>query len=249
MIRLKTEREIGKIRESCRILAEVMEKIVAAVAPGVTTKDLDAYARELIKARGAKPAFLGYMGYGAALCTSVGSEVIHGIPGKRTLQDGEIISLDLGLDYHGYFSDQAVTVPVGSVSEEVRQLMKVTEECLYLAIEQAKSGNRMNDISRAVWNHATAHGYGVVHEYCGHGVGFSQHEDPQVPNYIGRGPNPRLKPGMVLAIEPMINLGTGDVDLLDDGWTVVTGDGKLSAHFEHTVALFEDRTEILTKLD
>jgi methionyl aminopeptidase len=172
--------------------------------------------------------------------------VIHGIPSKRKILEGDLVSLDCGIDLGGYFSDMAITVAVGKVSAEAAALNKTTEECLYKGIEQATAGNRIHQVSRAVYNHAAERGYGVVHDYCGHGVGLSPHEDPQVPNYASSGSNPRMMEGLVIAIEPMINLGTGDVALLDDDWTVVTADDKLSAHWEHTVAVFADHTEILT---
>ena len=186
------------------------------------------------------------MNYPASICISLNNEVIHGIPGPRKLRNGDLVSIDLGVDLNGYFSDSAISVPVGSTTPQRERLMRVTRECLERAVAQALPGNRISDISRAVYEHATAHGCGVVREYCGHGTGFAMHEDPQVPNYVGSGPNPRLKEGMVLAIEPMVNAGTGDIELLDDGWTVVTADGKDSAHFEHTVVVLRDRMEILT---
>ncbi|MBN2508818.1 MAG: type I methionyl aminopeptidase [Spirochaetales bacterium] len=246
MIKLKSIEEIGKIRESCQMLSETYRALIPMVSPGISTGELDRFANSYIRKLGGKPAFLGYMGYPAALCTSVNEEIIHGIPGKRILKEGDIVSLDLGINLDGYFSDRAVTVPVGTVSQELTRLLKVTEECLFLAIEQAVCHNRIKDISQAVFGHAKQHGYGVVREYCGHGVGFAPHEDPQVPNYVGRGPNPRLKAGMVIAIEPMINMGGDEIETLSDEWTVITADFKPSAHFEHTVAVFEDHTEILT---
>ena len=173
-------------------------------------------------------------------------EVIHGIPGKRRLKEGDIVGLDCGIDLEGYFSDAAITLPVGRVSEEAERLMRVTRECLERGIAAIVPGARIHDVSRAVFSHATANGYGVVRQYCGHGVGFEAHEDPQVPNYVSAGPNPRIVPGMVLAIEPMINLGKGDVKVLDDDWTVVTLDKKISAHYEHTVAVLADGVEVLT---
>ncbi len=249
MIRLKNEREVDGIRESGRLLARTLKELRPMVVEGVSTRELDSFARSYIESHGGKPSFLGYMDYPASLCVSVNDEVIHGIPGGRRLKTGDVVSLDLGVDLNGYFSDAAITVPVGETSRKRRWLLEVTEECLRLAVQQAVPGNRVSDISRAVFDHAVRNRCGVVREYCGHGVGFSQHEDPQVPNYVGAGPNPRLKPGMVLAIEPMINAGTGDIRLLDDGWTVVTADGADSAHFEHTVAVLQDRMEILTRFD
>ncbi len=246
MIRLKNEKEIAGIRASGRLLARVLEQVQGLVADGITTRELDSFARARIEEGGGRPAFLGYMNYPASLCVSLNNEVIHGIPGPRRLRQGDIVSIDVGVDLNGYFSDAAVTVAVGETSRAREKLMRVTRECLERGLAQALPGNRVADISRAVYEHAEANGCGVVREYCGHGTGFAMHEDPQVPNYIGGGPNPRLKEGMVLAIEPMINAGTGDVELLDDGWTVVTTDGSDSAHFEHTVVVLRDRMEILT---
>lgn len=249
MIRLKNHDEIGRIRDACRILAETHKLLAGYVRPGITTLELDQTAHDFIVRHGAKPAFLGYMDYPASICASVNHVVIHGIPNGMKLREGDILSLDLGVDLGGYIGDSAVTYPVGRVGPEAEELLRVTAECLSRAIEQTRAGKRIHDVSRAVYDHAKEHGFGVVHQYCGHGVGFSLHEDPQVPNYVGRSPNPRLKPGMVLALEPMINIGSDDVRVLDDDWAVATVDGSLSAHFEHTVAIFEDRTEILTALD
>jgi len=246
MTRLKSEKQIDGIRESCRLLAVILRDLRSLAVAGVTPVDLDDAARKKIHDVGGRPAFLGYQGYPAALCTSVNDAVIHGIPDKRKLKNGDIISLDLGLELNGFYSDSAVTVAVGAVDDRIRKLMKTAEESLLLGIAEAKVGNRINDISRAIFRHNKKEGYGVVRPYCGHGVGLDIHEDPQIPNYVGSGPNPRLKPGMVLAIEPMINLGGDDVLLLDDDWTVVTADGSVSVHFEHTVAIFPDHTEILT---
>ncbi|MGO9413305.1 MAG: type I methionyl aminopeptidase [Spirochaetia bacterium] len=249
MIRLKNEKEIAGIRESGRLLSRTLEELKKLVGEGITTRELDAFARSSIESHGGRPWFLGYMNYPASLCVSINNEVIHGIPGSRRLRAGDIVSLDLGVDLNGYFSDAAITLPVGAISRKRETLLRVTRECLALAVEQAVAGNRIGDISRAVFDHAVGRSCGVVRDYCGHGVGFAPHEDPQVPNYVGGGPNPRLKEGMVLAIEPMINSGTGDVELLEDGWTVVTADGSDSAHFEHTVVVLKDRMEILTRLD
>ncbi len=249
MIRLKNKDEIKRIKESGEILAEMYRQITNLITAGITTYELDKFSKDFVEKRGARPAFLGYMHYPASLCVSVNEEVIHGIPNKRKLKTGDILSLDFGVDYKGYISDAALTVPVGTVSSEARKLMQVTEEALYRGIEQAVAGNRIRNISQVVYQLADANGYGVVREFCGHGVGFEVHEPPQIPNYVALGRNPRLRPGMVLAIEPMINEGTGDIKILDDEWTVVTADKKLSAHFEHTVAIHEDCTEILTKIE
>ena len=249
MIRLKNATQIDGIRASCKMLTAMFNELVPLVQVGVETRDLDRWTQEWIRKAGGKPAFLGYGSdtnpYPAALCVSINEEVIHGIPSKRKITSGDLVSLDCGIDLGGFFSDKAMTVEVGNVSDTARELNRVTKECLYKGIEQAVAGNRILQIARAVYSHASSHGYGVVHQYCGHGVGFSPHEDPQVPNYA-RGPNPRMTEGLVIAIEPMINLGTGDVDVLDDEWTVVTADRKISAHWEHTVAIFHDHTEILT---
>jgi len=249
MIRLKNDEELQRIRESSALLNATFRELETLIQPGATTREIDEAARTFIERHGGKPAFLGYMEYPASVCASINETVIHGIPGTRKLKEGDILSLDLGVDLGGYFSDAAWTYPVGAVAQDVATLLTVTRTCLDRAVAKATAGNRIQDISRAVYDLASSHGYGVVHQFCGHGVGFALHEDPQVPNYVGRGPNPRIKAGMVLALEPMINMGTGDVEILDDDWTVVTADGALSAHFEHTVAVLTDRTEILTLRD
>jgi methionyl aminopeptidase len=249
MIRLKNDKELAGILDSARLLSQTLRETAKMVAEEITTKALDAFARAYIEKHGGKPSFLGYMNYPASLCVSINNEVIHGIPDQRKLRQGDIVSLDLGVDLNGYISDMAITLPVGPISEKRRKLLKVTRECLRAGIAQAVPGNRVSDISRAVFDRATAGGFGVVREYCGHGVGFANHEDPQVPNYVGTGPNPRLREGMVLAIEPMINAGSGDIELLPDGWTVVTADGLDSAHFEHTVAVVKGGVEVFTSFD
>lgn len=247
MIRIKTAKQIAGIRESCSLLAGVLEELERHVEPGMTTADIDAFARREIKALGGKPAFLGYQGFPGAICTSVNEEVIHGIPGSRILEPGDLVSIDCGIEYNGYYSDSAISVPVGTVSPEIERLIEVTKYSLERGIDEAVAGHRVNDISRAIYSVLSEHGYGVVRPYCGHGVGLAIHEDPQIPNYVGRGPNPRLKSGMVIAIEPMVNLGVDEVGILDDEWTVVTEDGQVSAHFEHTVAIFPEHTEVLTR--
>lgn len=248
MIRLKTPRQIDAIRRSAHLLVEVLDELEGIVEPGMTTADLDRAARRLIGDGGGVPSFLGYRGFPGALCTSINQEVIHGIPSsERVLKDGDVVSIDCGINLDGYFSDSAVTVAVGRIDPAVRRLMDVTLEALERGVEAAVVGNRVNDIAGAVFRTVKPHGYGIVRPYCGHGVGFDVHEDPQVPNYIGRGPNPRLKAGMVLAIEPMVNMGGDDVEVLDDEWTVVTADAGVSAHFEHMVAIFPDHTEVLTR--
>jgi methionyl aminopeptidase len=247
MIRLKTTKQIRGIRESCHLLGEVLEYLEGIVAPGITTGELDDAARREIAALGGQPAFLGYQGFPGAICTSVNEEVIHGIPGPRRLQSGDIVSIDCGIVFNGFFSDSAITVPVGVCSASTMELLRVTQVALEQGIAAVRRGNRVNDISRAVFRVIKEHDYGVVRPYCGHGVGLAIHEDPQIPNYVGRGPNPRLKTGMVIAVEPMVNAGIDDIDVLDDEWTVVTADRKLSAHYEHTVAIFADHTEVLTR--
>jgi methionyl aminopeptidase len=246
MIKLKNNAEIGKIRDAGYILSETLEKLRDIVEDGITTAELDNIAREYVRSRGGEPAFLGYMDYPASLCVSINHEVIHGIPGKRRLKRGDIVGMDLGVDLGGYFADAAVTVPVGQVTPARERLMRVTRECLALGIEQAVCGNRLSHISRAIYDHAKSNSLEVVRQYCGHGVGFSQHEEPQIPNYVSSGPNPRIKPGMVLALEPMLNCGDWQVQLLEDKWTVVTADRSDSAHYEHTIAVHKDHTEILT---
>jgi len=248
MIILKSEREISYLRDAGRIVAETHEEVKKAVKPGVTTLDLDRIAEEYIKGRGAIPAFKGYHGFTGNICSSVNEEVVHGIPGLRKLKTGDNVSIDIGAVINGYNGDAAITVPVGEIDAEVQKLLDVTEESLYKGIEQAIIGNRLSDISHAVQSHVEKYGFGVVRDYVGHGIGRSMHEDPQVPNYGGPGRGPRLKAGMTLAIEPMVNLGTYEVKTLDDGWTVVTLDGKRSAHFEHSIAITDGKPEILTKL-
>ena len=246
MTRLKNTADLVGIRASGRVLREALDAVRGAVAPGVTTVELDGIASRIITGHGATAAFLGYMDYPATLCVSVNEQVIHGIPGGRTLRDGDIVSLDVGVELEGYFSDAACTVPVGQIHGDIAELLATTEECLERAVSAAKAGGRVRDIAMAVTELAESAGYGVVRQYCGHGVGFQQHEDPQVPNYPSDEGNPRLKPGMVLAVEPMLNLGDWEVELLADGWTVVTTDRRPSAHFEHTIAILDDRTEVLT---
>ncbi len=250
MIRLKNLQQIDGIRESCRLLSAMFKELSPLVKAGVSGLEIDQWTRNWIKKSGGRPAILNYgpkaNPFPGAICISVNNEVIHSIPSKRKFADGDLVSLDCGIDLGGFISDASVTIEVGKVSDELHKLNEVTRECLYKGIEKAKAGTRLLEISRAIYKHASEHGYGVVHQYCGHGVGLDVHEDPQVPNYA-HGPNPKLMQGMVLAIEPMINLGTGDVELLEDDWTVVTADDKPSAHWEHTIAIFDDHTEILTE--
>jgi methionyl aminopeptidase len=249
MVVCRTKEEIEKIRRAGRIVAEVLRDLRQMAQPGVTTRELDRYAEAKIRARGGIPTFKGYRGFPASICTSINEEVVHGIPSDRKLQAGDIVGIDCGVTLDGYVADAAITVPVGEISEELQRLLRVTEEALYRAIEQARVGNRLYDISYAVQSYAEAHGYSVVRDFCGHGVGRQMHEDPQVPNFGTPGRGLRLRPGLVLAIEPMLNLGTHEVEIAEDGWTVRTVDRKPSAHFEHTIAITERGPVILTTLD
>ena len=247
-IMIKSAAEIEAMRRSGIALRQVHEAVRAVVGVGVTTMDLERAAAARVEELGVKSAFKGYHGYPAILCTSVNSEVIHGIPNDRgRLKDGDIVSVDCGVIVDGFYSDCAVTYPIGTPSPDVRRLLRVTEASLYAAIEQAVPGGRLFDISHAVQSMCEAEGFGVVREFVGHGIGRSMHEDPQLPNIGNPGKGPRLKPGMVLAIEPMINLGRPEVKVLEDGWTAVTVDGSFSAHFEHTVAITKDGPIILTR--
>jgi methionyl aminopeptidase len=247
MIVCRSSAELQKMREAGRLVGEVLTELSALVAPGVTTGDLDALAEERIVAAGAVPAFKGYHGYPATICASINEEVIHGIPsGRRMLNEGDVISIDCGASLDGYYGDSAVTLAVGAVSEDAATLLRVTEEALYKAIERARPGNRVSDIGHAVQHHVEAYGFSVVREFVGHGIGQRMHEEPQVPNYGDPGHGPRLAEGMVLAIEPMVNAGRPAVKVLGDGWTAVTRDGSLSAHFEHTVAVTAGEPWILT---
>ncbi|MDR3276618.1 MAG: type I methionyl aminopeptidase [Treponema sp.] len=249
MIRLKNAKQIEGIRESCKLLAAMFGEIRPLVVPGVETRELDIWARDWIRKAGGRPAILGYGDrsnpFPGALCISLNEEVIHGIPSRRKIAAGDLVSIDSGIDLAGFISDKSETFEAGRVSEAAAALNTATRECLYKGIAAVQPGARLHQIARAVQSHAVSRGYGVVEHYCGHGVGFDVHEDPQVPN-VPQGPNPRMMNGLVIAIEPMINLGTGDVELLEDGWTVVTADRRLSAHWEHTVAVFRDHAEILT---
>jgi methionyl aminopeptidase len=246
MIHIKTPAEIEIMRQSNCLVARTLQKLREAVKPGITTKELDEIAERSIRAGGATPAFKGYRGYPASLCVSINEEVVHGIPDSRQLREGEIVSMDLGALLNGYYGDAAITVPVGQVSEEAQRLMEVTQQALAKGIEQATDGNRLFDISHAIQSWVEALGLSVVRDYVGHGIGRSLHEDPQIPNFGPPHHGPRLRPGMVLAIEPMINVGTWQVKVLDDGWTVVTADRSLSAHFEHTVAITDGKANILS---
>jgi methionyl aminopeptidase len=252
MIILKTPQEIEVMREANLIVAEILERVGELVKPGITTGELDSVAERMIRKAKATPAFKGYRmrnnkPYPACICSSINEEVVHGIPGKRPLMEGDILSVDVGVVRKGFVGDAARTYPVGTVSREAEQLLSVTREALYLGIEQAILGNRLQDISGAVQEHVEANGFAVVREFVGHGVGRNMHEPPQVPNYRLGGWNPRLEVGMTLALEPMVNQGTWRVELLADEWTAVTADGKLSAHFEHSIAVTEDGPLILSE--
>lgn len=247
MIILKSPSEIEKMRRTGRIVADTREKVVSAIRPGITTAQLDAIAEEHIREAGAVPNFKGYRGFPASICASINEQVVHGIPGKRVLKEGDLVSLDFGAIWEGWHADSAITVLCDEPpSGEAEKLVRVTEESLEAAISQVRVGNRLSDIGHAVQQVVEGAGFSVVREYVGHGIGQSLHEDPQIPNYGDPGRGPELKPGMLLAIEPMVNLGGWETRLLADGWTVVTADGSLSAHFEHTVALTEAGPEVLT---
>ena len=246
MIILKSKSEIDKMRVACRVVAEVLKDLIHEVRSGVSTLELDAIAERGIRARGAIPAFKGYRGFPNTLCVSVNEQVVHGIPSKRRLKEGEIVGLDLGAKWDGYYGDAAVTVPVGHVAPTAQSLLITAEEALRIGINEVRPGKHLSDISHAIQSYAEAHGYSVVRAFVGHGIGTALHEEPQVPNFGPPGRGPRLKVGMVLAIEPMVNVGDADVEILEDGWTVVTADGRLSAHFEHTVAITEEGPQILT---
>ena len=246
MIVLRSLKEIEKLRASNRIVAVVMDRLKKVTQPGATTLELDEMAEKLVLDMGGVPAFKGYKGYKHTLCTSVNEQVVHGIPNKEKLRDGDILSIDIGVKLDGYYGDHAVTVPVGRVSDDAKRLLKFCEEALWKGIEKAHAGNRLFDVSNAIQVHAESAGFSVVRVYVGHGIGTNLHEEPQVPNFGEPGTGPELKPGMVMAIEPMLNIGNADVKVLDDAWTVVTADGKLSAHFEHSLAISENGPDILS---
>ncbi len=246
MIVCKSPAEIEKMRAASQLVAQILDDLAAMVEPGVSTADLDRAAEQKVRAAGAEPAFKGYRGYPATLCASANEQVIHGIPNRTPLKAGDIISLDMGVKLAGYFGDSAVTVPVGAVSDEVTRLLRVTQEALEKGIAQVRVGGRVSDIGHAIQLHVEAHGFSVVREFVGHGIGASLHEEPQIANYGEPGRGPRLAEGMTLAIEPMVNMGKPAVKVLSDGWTAVTRDGSLSAHFEHTVAVGKNGPDVLT---
>ncbi|TDL75182.1 type I methionyl aminopeptidase [Peribacillus frigoritolerans] len=247
MIICKTPREIEIMREAGRIVALTHQELQKHIQPGITTKELDVIAEKFIRGSNAIPSFKGYNGFRGSICASVNEELVHGIPGDRVLREGDIISIDIGAKYNGYHGDSAWTYPVGKISLESERLLEVTEESLYKGLAEAKPGERLSNISHAIQTYVEQHQFSVVREYVGHGVGQDLHEDPQIPHYGPPNKGPRLKPGMVLAIEPMVNAGSRYVRTLSDNWTVVTQDRKMCAHFEHTIAITETGFEILTK--
>ncbi|MBO2532824.1 methionine aminopeptidase, type I [Planifilum fulgidum] len=249
MIVLKSAKELERMRRAGWIVREAHREVQKAIRPGVTTKELDRIADRVIRKHGAIPSFKGYNGFPGSICTSVNDELVHGIPGTRVLREGDIISIDIGAQYEGYHGDSAWTYPVGRISEAAQKLLRVTEESLYRGLAKAVPGARIGDISHAIQSYVEAHGFSVVREYVGHGIGRELHEEPSVPNFGPPGRGPRLKPGMTLAVEPMVNEGSRHVRTLSDNWTVVTVDGSLCAHFEHTIAITEEGCEILTSWD
>jgi methionyl aminopeptidase len=246
LIELKSRQEIEILKECNRIVAEVLTTLRTHCQPGITTLELDRVAEEMTHKRKARPAFKGYHGFPATLCTSINEEVVHGIPSKRMLKEGDILSIDYGVCHRGYYGDAALTVPIGKIDEDLQFLLQTTQECLMLGIEKAVPGNHLSDISAAIQIHAETRGFSLVKEFSGHGVGKSLHEEPAVLNYVANGRGILLKPGLVLAIEPMVNQGTDKVVVLKDGWTVVTRDGRCSAHFEHSVAITEEGPLVLS---
>ena len=249
MITCRSKAEIEKLRRVNQLVGRILAELRGLVAPGVTTRDLDAVAEQRVHEAGAEPAFKGYHGYPATICASINEQVVHGIPSARALGEGDIVSIDMGARLDGFYGDCAVTVPVGRVAADAASLLQATEEALFHGIDAVKPGARVSDIGAAVQRHVEAHGFSVVREFVGHGIGTSLHEEPQIANYGPGGRGPRLSEGMVLAIEPMVNLGKPAVKVLSDGWTAVTRDGSLSAHFEHTVVVTRDGCEILTLLE
>lgn len=249
MVIRKSRGELGKMRQAGLIVAETLRDLRRMVEPGISTLELDAFAENKIRKAGAYPTFKGYRGFPGSICASVNEEVVHGIPSSRKLRDGDIIKIDCGATLNNYVGDAAITVPVGKISSEVERLTQITRESLFRAVEKMVPGNRLYDVSYAVQEYVEAHRFAIVREFCGHGIGQSMHEDPQVPNYGRPGTGPTLKPGWVLAIEPMVNLGGHEVKMEADGWTVKTQDGLPSSHFEHTIAVTEDGPMVLTALE
>ncbi len=248
MINIRSSREIDQLRKANAIVAEVFDRLKCEVTSEITTGELDQIAEAYIRSRGAVPAFKGYRGFPGTLCVSINEEIVHGIPGQRKLKEGDIVSIDVGVNLNGYFGDAAITLPVGEVDEEAKRLLDVTEKALALGIDKARIGNRLFDISFAIQHWVEAHGFSVVRDFVGHGIGKSLHEEPQIPNFGSPHQGPRLEKGMVLALEPMVNEGTYEVRILSDAWTVVTADGKRSAHFEHTIAIIDGEAAVLSAL-
>jgi len=246
VIIIRSSREIEQLKKANAIVAEVFLELKKAIAPGITTRELDLLSEKIILSKGALPAFKGYRGFPATLCISINEEVVHGIPGQRKLKAGDIVSLDIGTILNGYFGDGAITLPVGQIDQEARRLLEVTEKALFIGIKKAKVGNRLHDISYAIQEWVERNQFSVVRDFVGHGIGKNLHEDPQIPNFGAPHQGPRLEKGMIFALEPMVNEGTYEVKILSDGWTVVTADGKRSAHFEHTIAITNGEAEILS---
>ncbi len=247
MIIYKSPKEIEKIRAAGSIVSKTLKLLFENLKPGVTTQKLDGIAEEFIISQGAVPSFKGYNGFPGSICVSIDNEVVHGIPGPRTFREGQIVGIDVGAYKNGYHGDAAWTFPVGDIEDADKQLMKIGEECLFKGIDKARVGNRIGDIGEAIQNHAEKHGYSVVRDLVGHGIGKKLHEEPQVPHYGKAGTGLELKPGLVIAVEPMINAGVFQVKMMDDNWTIVTADGKRSVHFEHTIAVTENGPMVLTR--
>lgn len=249
MVHIKSQRELAKMRRAGEVVGEILSSLAKEVRAGVTLVELDEIAAQLAQERNVICAFKGYLGFPKSLCTSVNEQIVHGIPNTRALQKGDIVGLDFGVIHEGYYGDSAVTVPVGKISPKTRKLLQVTQDALYAGIETCRPGNTLKDLAAAIENVIKPHGYGIVREFVGHGIGQKLHEDPQVPNYTAGASNMKLQPGMTIAIEPMVNEGTHQVKVLADRWTAVTADGSLSAHYEHTIAITENGPEILTEWD
>jgi len=247
MISIKSPDEIEKIKKAGSILNKVIEKLKAHLKPGLTTNEIDTLAEKLIISFGCKPAFKGYRGFPASVCISINEEIVHGIPSGRVINHGDLVSIDLGVEFEGYFADAATTCPIGKLNGEVKKLVEVTKDALHLGIKKATNGNHLSDISSAIQQHVETNGFSVVRDFVGHGIGKSIHEEPEIPNFGRPHLGPKLEAGMVLAIEPMVNVGTWEIEILDNGWTAVTKDRALSAHFEHTIAVGKDKAEILTQ--
>lgn len=243
------EEEVRAIRRSNQIVAKILEELGSMIRPGVRTKELDEHAEARTREMGAIPAFKGYRDFPSSLCTSINEEIVHGIPSSRALREGDIISLDFGVLYEGYYGDAAVTFPVGEITPRAKKLIQAAKEAFHKGLDQAKAGNRLSDISHAIQSYVEAQGFSVIRSFVGHGIGLSLHEEPQIPNFGLPGKGPKIKPGMVFALEPMIAMGDWNVEILEDNWTAITRDKSLSAHYEHTVAITEEGAEVLSELD